>query len=129
MIDKDLDNLLTDFKGDSDYDQAREEVLRRSKETARKSDRAAGEAGGSDPVSQHLDNLRAFDMAELSRNFGMGILQAVNNHYEFCKSFRSTSLDQDADSAVEEILRQYKYTFIRSIENIEKLSRGHRAGS
>jgi hypothetical protein len=113
MIDKDLDGVLSDLGSETNQDGARDETHRIQK----RGEDAEG-PGGEEPFFRRIAGLQLTGGILLFRG---GVLQAVQNHQEFCKTFRMTSIDKESEAGVEEILRQYKYTYIRSIENIEKL--------
>ncbi len=112
MIDKDLDNVLANLGGESEKE--RDAALKnRSREEAPDLDlQGAG---------SFVDRIRHYRMTEGILLFKGGVLQAIQEHRDHCVSFRKTSVDKEGEAGVEEMLRQYKYTYIRSVENIEKL--------
>ncbi len=112
MIDKDLDSILSNIDKESDKEKARSSAL---DSPAPLSDDAFLEIR---PLSERLSSLR---LSSGAKSFREGLLSKLNGHLEHCKAFRTTNIDAENDANLEHILSQYKYTFIRSIENIEKL--------
>ncbi len=94
-MDKDLDAILANIGGDADSEKSREQALRNGKNTA--------------------------ELTPGILAFREGAAAAIGNHTEFCKNFRMISIEKEGEGELDDIIRQYKYTFIRSIENIEKL--------
>lgn len=112
MIDKDLDSILSNIEKESEKEKARSRALERA---VPRSDEAPIDER---PFSERISSLR---LSSGVRSFREGLLAKLNGHIEFCKAFRATNVDAENDANLEHILSQYKYTFIRSIENIEKL--------
>jgi len=111
MMDKDLDIILTNLGRDADSERVRDQALR---------ERRAGAdfpADGGD----FFGTVAGLRVTAGILGFRGGIAAALGNHVEFCKSFRMTSIEKEGEGGLDDIIRQYKYTFIRSVENIEKL--------
>ncbi len=112
MIDKDLDSILSNIDKESDKEKARSRAM---DSPAPLSDDSLLETR---TLSERLSSLR---LSSGAKSFREGLLSKLNGHLECCKAFRATNIDAENDANLEHILSQYKYTFIRSIENIEKL--------
>ncbi len=121
MIDKDLDSLLSDVDGASEYESSREGNLLEKQYYARKGDVNIEQA--EDGVDSNQAFRERIDKIEITGDimmFSRGVLSGIQEHDRLAKHFRKTLTEFDAAQAVEDLLRKYKYTFIRSIENIEK---------
>lgn len=121
MMDKDLDKLLTDIDGKTEYDSSRAESLREKQRFARRGDSSReysddeSGAGASFPgpvERKPVTNDILF--------FDKGALIAVRAHEGFAIDFRKAISDADISTDVDAILKKYNYTFIRYIENVEK---------
>ncbi len=122
MIDKDLDKILSDIEASSDFESAREESIREKQRLARKGDinldLTPEGVSGDDAFKQRIERI---DISDETRMFGKGVLVALQEHERMTKQFRKAITESDATKALDQLLRKYNYTFIRSIENIEKL--------
>ena len=110
MIDKDLDSILSNIDKESENEKVRSHALGRVVPEQRQVDQR--------PLRERIASLR---LTAGVLSFKNGLLEKLGSHLEYCKDFRAMNVDSENDQSIEEILRQYKYTFIRSIENIEKL--------
>jgi len=120
-MDKDLDKLLTDIEGKTEYDSSRVESLREKQKFARRGDRT-GEYGSGDsdspaPFSGPAERMPVTDDILF---FDKGAMSAIREHDSFASDFRKALSDTGISSEVDAILKKYNYTFIRYIENIEK---------
>ncbi len=122
MIDKDLDKILSDIEGSSDFESAREESIREKQRLARKGDinldLTPDGVSGDDAFKQRIDKI---DISDETRVFSKGVLVALQEHERMTKQFRKTITESDSTRALDQLLKKYNYTFIRSVENIEKL--------
>lgn len=112
MIDKDLDSILSNIDKESEKEKARSRALDR---ISPRDDEALLDEK---PFTEGFSSLH---LSAGVMSFRDGLLAKLGGHLECCKSFRATNVDAESDANLENILSQYKYTFIRSIENIEKL--------
>ncbi len=110
MIDKDLDSILSNIDKESENEKVRSNALGRIAPEQRQVDQR--------PLRERIASLHP-NAGVLS--FQNGFLEKLGSHQECCKDFRAMNVDSESEPGLEEILRQYKYTFIRSVENIEKL--------
>ncbi len=120
-MDNDLNRILSDIDSEADFQSTREEALRKSQEKARKydanidtpSEEESGQSFQSKILETEIDN----DVIA----FAKGVVPAIKLHYTLTTSFRRTLSEFDVSESVGELIKKYKYTFVRIIENIEKL--------
>jgi hypothetical protein len=110
MIDKDLDSILSNIDKESENEKVRSSAMGRIASKQRQVDQR--------PLRERIATLRPTAGIISFKN---GLLEKLASHQECCKDFRAMNVDSESEPGLEEILRQYKYTFIRSVENIEKL--------
>ncbi len=121
MIDKDLDSLLSDVDGSSEYESSREGNLLEKQYYARKGDVNIEQLeDGVDSNQAFRDRIDKIEITGDIMMFSRGVLSGIQEHDKLAKQFRKTLTEFDAAKGVEDLLRKYNYTFIRSIENIEK---------
>ncbi len=121
MIDKDLDSLLSDVDGSSEYESSREGNLLEKQYYARKGDVNIEQLeNGVDSNQAFRDRIEKIEITGDIMIFSRGVLSGIQEHDKLAKHFRKTLTEFDAAKGVEDLLRKYNYTFIRSIENIEK---------
>ncbi len=112
MIDKDLDSILSNIDKESEKEKARSQAMER---IAPLDDDTLLEE------SSFSKRILPLHLSSGAKSFREGLLEKLNGHIDCCKAFRATNVNAEDDANLEHILSQYKYTFIRSIENIEKL--------
>ena len=120
-MDKDLDKLLTDIEGKTEYDSSRAESLREKQKFARRGDSsrdfADEESGAGISAAGPVERLPVTNDILF---FNKGVLNAIREHEGFAFDFRKALSETDVSPDVDAILKKYNYTFIRFIENIEK---------
>ena len=123
MIDDDLDRLLSDVESGSDYGGAKEDSLRFKQRMARKSDINI-EASGKDEYSERafVDRIRGLEVDSDIMGFSRGAPHAASFHIEKTALFRRLLSEYGAPENLQSLINKYKYTFIRFIENIERLN-------
>jgi len=126
VIDKDLDKILSDIEGSSDFESAREESIREKQRLARKGDinldLTPDGVSGEDAFRERI---KKTEISDETRIFGKGAIVALQEHERIAKQFRKTITESDSTKALDQLLKKYNYTFIRFIENIEKLIRDY----
>ena len=116
----DLDDFLSDIDGVNDEEASHDESLRQSEEYARKGDRNIEDtAEGVDPEKQFADRVQRVIITDDIRAFQFGVIPYIKRHLEVADSFKGSLSDPAHSVSLEDILRKYKYTFLRNIENIE----------
>ncbi|HON78640.1 MAG TPA: hypothetical protein PK544_09140 [Spirochaetota bacterium] len=120
-MDKDLDRLLTDIEGKTEYDSSRAESLREKQKYARRSDSSVdytdSDSGTGAAAAGPVERMPVSNDILF---FDKGVLNALREHESFAFDFRKALSETDVSSDVDAILKKYNYTFVRFIENIEK---------
>ncbi len=126
MIDDDLDRLLSDVESGADFSGSREESLRFKQRMARKSDINIETSGeGSHTEEGFIDRIKKLPVDNDILDYSKGVTQAVSTHTSRATHFRKILSEYDGPDSVHQLIQKYKYTFIRFLENIEKIYDEH----
>jgi hypothetical protein len=122
MIDDDLDRLLSDVGSGTDYSGSREDTLRIKQRMARKSDvNIEGSGEGLHTEEGFVERMKSLEVDNDVLDYAKGVAQAVSTHTTRTAHFRKLLSEYDVPESVRQITQKYKYTFIRFIENIERM--------
>ncbi len=121
MIDKDLENLLSDVNDVDDFTIQRKESLLQKQRHGGKGDRSTEkEDGDINHDGIFLENIKKLDLQDDVLKFKYGVAQAINEHHTKTQSFQRTINDVVSPPSLVDRLKQYKYAFSRCLENIDK---------
>lgn len=115
MIDDDLNNLLSIVDEETERSAARPARGQRHEEAA-----PGGEIAR---LSDH-DFAQIIKRLEINEDillFRKGITKAISGHSGCAKNFRRIFTEKEIPESINQLVQTYKYTYIRFIENIEKL--------
>lgn len=120
MIDDDLDKLLTDVDGNSEFSSARSQELRSSEKIVRKSDKNLGDDYAGNNSVRYAELLRKYRSDPNILQFKKGYINVFKRFYEINEIIKS-ELNSTLHS--EELMRsinKYKYDLIKYLENVDK---------
>lgn len=118
MKDEDLERLLQDVDGNSDYEGVADESLRKDQHTASMGDAATEESEAIDPVSDLIEKINKIEIDEDILIFKGGILDVINKHHDNANALTKMISDTSIPESVDDILKKSKYTFTRYIKKI-----------
>ena len=124
MNDDDLDRLLSNVDGESEYSSAREESLKIKQRMARKSDvtvEAILDDGASDEA--FLQKMKTLGITDAILLFRGGVVNALREHEHAARRFREQLFEVDIPESISQIVQKHKYAFIRNIDTIERIFR------
>lgn len=115
MMDDDLNKLLSIVDEESEHEASRAARVQRHEEAA-----PGGEIAR---LSDHdfAEIIKRLELSEDVLLFRKGITQAISGHSSFAKNFRRVFTEKEIPDSINQLVQNYKYTYIRFIENIEKL--------
>jgi hypothetical protein len=122
MIDDDLDRLLSDVEGGKHFSESKEDALRVKQRIARKSEINI-EGSGERLLTEEgfIERIKRLAVDRDILDYSKGVAQAVSTHTLRTAHFRKLLSEFDVSDGVHQIIQKYKYTFIRFLENIERL--------
>jgi hypothetical protein len=120
MKDDDLNKFLSSIDRDSEIQKGKQDI----KDNEEPKDAKRGKAHVEFLDGALTDKQFRQKVASLEVDAGMlvyknGIVDGINHHNEFVRSFRKIMSEYDSDK-VAELLKRYRYTFVRILEDIEK---------
>jgi len=115
MMDDDLNKLLSIVDEESEREASRAARVQRHEESA-----TGGEIAR---LSDHdfAEIIKRLELSEDILLFRKGVIQAISGHSSFAKNFRRVFTEKEIPDSINQLVQTYKYTYIRFIENIEKL--------
>ena len=118
MKDEDLERLLQDVDGDSDYRGVGDESSKGDQHAASRGDAATEDSEAIDPVSDLIGKINRIEIDEDILIFKGGILDVINKHNDNANALIKMISDASVPDSVDVILKKSKYTFTKYIEKI-----------
>jgi hypothetical protein len=126
MKDDDLEKLLQDVDGDTDYEGPGEEIRQSGQHIARMGDTEAEESKVLiDPAAALIEKINNIAVDEDILVFKSGILDVIDKHYENANVLMKMISDTSVSESVDDILKKYRYTFTRYINKIIEIYEQH----
>ncbi|HNR88460.1 MAG TPA: hypothetical protein PKM65_08980 [Spirochaetota bacterium] len=120
----DLERLLADVDEKTDYEISRDQSLRDSERRARRADSAVeggeGDAAGAVTVEEFVARY-----GEDIEFFRSGMTAVLGEHQRIDAEFKKLFSDSQIPRDVDDIIKKYRYTYLKYLENIEDLVNEH----
>ncbi len=116
----DLDKLLSSVDNEFDYSISKETEISKSTEQARKYDKNIG-TGESGVTKNYAESIKEFKKNTVLKPFHGDYLEGLKTPYENAIIIREYMNDISLPEPVSQALKKYKYSFLKYLENIEKL--------
>ncbi|MFW5808022.1 MAG: hypothetical protein ACOCWH_03105, partial [Spirochaetota bacterium] len=115
----DLDRLLQNVEDNNDL--SKENERQNSEQSARKSDKNLGGESYDESYGSFETVFEQLQKTEAVQSFRNSPLEGIKPHWNYVIDFKNLLSDMTLPEQVLAALRKYKYTYLRSIENIESL--------
>lgn len=119
MVD-DLESLLSSVESSATFDSASEQSVRDKERLARRGDRTLVDATNGSAESDFRQRIHGIATEKSLDPFRKGYIQAFSAHNDFASTFRTYTIEKDLNEEVISTLRKYRYSWEKSIGNIEK---------
>ncbi|HNX59883.1 MAG TPA: hypothetical protein PKK43_12340, partial [Spirochaetota bacterium] len=119
MVD-DLESLLSSVESSATFDSAAEQSVRDKERLARRGDRTLVDVTSGNAESDFRQRIHGIATEKSLDPFRKGYIQAFSAHNEYASSFRTYTIEKDLTEEVISALRKYRYSWEKSIGNIEK---------
>lgn len=113
----DLEKLLTDLDEQSDYEVSRDQSLKDSERRARRGDSPGPDDDAASSVLTTEQYVEQFGEDILF--FKSGMTSVLNEHLRFTAEFKKLFSDSQIPRDVDDIIKKYRYTYLKYLENIE----------
>ncbi len=118
----DLDRVLLNVEGNAEINEIKESEKESKTVSARKGDKNLGEENYDDLSTESFETIyERLKETQAVQNFKDNHLEGLKPHWNYVIDFKNLLSDMTLPEPVIAGLRKYKYSYLRSIENIESL--------
>lgn len=116
----DLDSLLGDVDSVNEFQGALAEEKRIHEQEMRKGDRVVVDTEDMDTEKKFRSRVASAASNPDLLPFHHGYIKAIGTHNEIIAQFRDLTSDKAVTDTMVSVMKKYRYTFSRNVENIEK---------